>query len=148
MYAIVSALLLSSLALGPAFAAEAPADAGSKPPAIDFNLEVLSPMKKPFFTCKADQAGIPAAHCDENTLRWVAYGALSVASEARSPGSAPTPQDFKNQVLGEKIGASTAPIDLTVDEKSALKAALYRVYNPGVAYAACRVFMSSAECGS
>jgi hypothetical protein len=137
----LSPLLFVILSSSAVCAAEVGPDVG-KSSTVDFSQEVLSPMGKVFFPCQKD-----APHCDENTLRWIAYGALASPAEARQPGSSASPQDFKNQLLGYRIGASVSPVELTTDEKSWLKAAMFRTYNPGLAFSACLKIMRADECG-
>lgn len=142
--AIALAAVLLSV---PAFAQVAPVGSANLPPSIDFSQTIKTPMGKPFLDCSS-LTGTPKESCDQNnSLRWVSYQALAAPVEARQPGSMPSIQDYKNQVLGDKIGSSMAPLDLTTDEKSELKAALFRgLASPAMAYAACLMIVPKDEC--
>jgi hypothetical protein len=140
-FLIATAILWS----GAALAQTAPADIPAK--AVDFNAIVKTPMGRPFVSCEGIKDNQEARrNCDEqNTLRWIAFTALSSPADMQHPGSL---QDRKNQVLGYKIGSSTAPIDLTSEERTALKQALFRaMLNQATAYAACvMVEIKADEC--
>lgn len=138
------ALLLAS----PALAQEAKPGPIDKPPAIDFGAAVKDAKGKPFPTCIPDKNSTPeqVKGCAEPTsLSYAVYASLN-APQPRQPGAAPSPQEAKDAALGWRIYQSTAPLDITTDERAAIKAALFRALGPAIAYASCRMIVPPDEC--
>ena len=125
-----------------AHAQSAPAGTALKPPPIDFGLDVKDPRGKPFpMPCDKDAK----APCENWTLAYAAYLALNTPTQ-RQQGAPANPEDARNAALGWRIYSSTAPLDLTTDEKTQLKAAMFKGLAPAVAYAACRMIVPEEEC--
>jgi hypothetical protein len=135
----IGALCVSAFS---AYAQSAPAGTALKSPPIDFSLDVKDPRGKPFpMPCDKD-VKVP---CENWTLAYAAYLALNTPSQ-RGQGAPANPEDAKNAALGWRIYSSTAPLDLTTDEKTELKSALFKGLAPAVAYASCRMIVPEEEC--
>lgn len=124
-----------------AHAQSAPSGAALKLPPIDFGLTVKDPKGKPFpAQCAADKP-----NCGETwSLGSAAYSALNAP---RAQGAPVSPEDMRNAALAWRIYSSSAPLDLTTDEKGWLKAALFKGLVPALAYASCRMIVPEEECG-
>jgi hypothetical protein len=119
-----------------------------KPPPIDFTVAIVGPDGKPDLAEKVIPCPTDKSYCwKEWTLGYTAYAALCAAQKDPRNPSALDPDEAKRCALGWRIYAATTPLDLTTDQRSMLKAALFRgLAIPVLAYGACRMIVPPEEC--
>lgn len=113
-----------------------------KPAPINFAAEIKDARDKAFPNCPS----VAKPDCGENwTLGYAAYLGLNTPSP-HPAGTLPSPQDMRDAALGYRIYGAKGPIDLTTDERAALKTAMFRGLPPAIYYASCRLIVPEEEC--